>query len=88
MPYKYCQKLQPPKWGARALPTDDRRQTDGRATAYSECVATGKEYDEYVRYVDTCGEVMTSKCGVDATATSRTCQRHRPHAIQCTRGLY
>jgi len=27
----YCRKLQPPEYGARALPT-----TDGRATAYSE----------------------------------------------------
>jgi len=34
-PKKYCRKLQPPEYGARALPTDDR-QTDGQATAYSE----------------------------------------------------
>jgi len=35
MPQKYCRKLQPSEYGARALPTDDR-QRDGRATAYSE----------------------------------------------------
>ena len=42
MPQKYCGKFEPTEQGARALPTtDDRRQTDdrqtdGRATAYSE----------------------------------------------------
>jgi len=32
---KYCRKLQPPEYDARALLTD-RQTTDGRATAYSE----------------------------------------------------
>ena len=41
MPQKYCRKFEPPEQGARTLQTtdrqtDDRRQTDGRAIAYSE----------------------------------------------------
>jgi len=35
MPQKYCRKLQPPEYGARALQTD-RQMTDGRATAHSK----------------------------------------------------
>jgi len=33
MPKKYCRKFEPPEYGARVLPTTDRRQTtDGRQT--------------------------------------------------------